>query len=60
MSDVKSVSRHEEGSGGGGSFAEQFGLIAQQNIAIRVCRTLAFRAGTAKNFSFPDSDESKN
>ena len=32
MSGVKSVSRHEEASGGGGSFAQQGGLIARQNL----------------------------
>ena len=39
MSGVKSVSRHEEASAGGGSFAQHGGLIAQQNLAIRVSRT---------------------
>ena len=34
MSGVKSVSRHEEASGGGVSFALQGGLIAQHNLAI--------------------------
>ena len=36
MSGVKSVSSHEEASGGGGSFARQGGLIARQNLAIHV------------------------
>ena len=39
MSGVKSVSRHEEASAGGGSFAQHGGLIAQQNLAILVSRT---------------------
>ena len=46
MSGVKSVSKHEEASAGGGSFAPQGGsfapqggLIARQNLAIRVWRT---------------------
>ena len=39
MSGVKSVSRHEEASGVGGSFAGQGGLIARHNLAIRVSRT---------------------
>ena len=39
MSGVKSVSRHEEALAGGGSFAPQGGLIAQQNLAICVSRT---------------------
>ena len=38
MSGVKSVSKHEEGSAGGGSFVPQGGLIAQQNLAICVSR----------------------
>ena len=36
MYGVKSVSRHEETSVGGGSFVPQGGLIARQNLAIRV------------------------
>ena len=36
---MKSVSRHEEASAGGGSFAPQGGLIAQYNIAICVTKT---------------------
>ena len=39
MSGVKSVSRHEEASAGGGSFAQQGGLIARQNLAICVSKT---------------------
>ena len=39
MSGAKSVSRHEEASASGGSFAPQGGLIAQQNLAIRVGKT---------------------
>ena len=39
MSGVKSVSRHEEASVSGGSFAQQGGLNAQHNLAIRVSRT---------------------
>ena len=39
MSRVKSVSRRKEASAGGGSFAPQGGIIAQQNFAIRVSRT---------------------
>ena len=39
MSGVKSVSRYEEASGGGGSFAQQSGIIARQNLAIRVSKT---------------------
>ena len=38
MSGVKSVSRHEEASGGGRSFARQGDLIAQQDLAIPVSR----------------------
>ena len=35
MSGVKSVSRHEEASAGGGSFVSQGGIIAtKQNLAI--------------------------
>ena len=36
---MKSVSRYEEASGGDGSFAQQGGLIARQNLATRVSRT---------------------
>ena len=39
MSGVKSLSRHQEASAGGGSFVPQGGLIARQNLAIRVSRT---------------------
>ena len=39
MSGGKSVSRNKEDSAGGGSFAPQGGLIAQQNLAICVSRT---------------------
>ena len=39
MSGVKSVSRQEEASAGSGYFAQQDGLIAQHNLAIRVSRT---------------------
>ena len=39
MSGVKFVSRHEEASAGNGSFAQQGGLIARQNLAICVSRT---------------------
>ena len=42
MYGVKSVSRHEEASAGGGSFVPQSGWIAQQNLAIRVSRTTCF------------------
>ena len=34
MSGVKSVSRYQEASARGGSFARQGGLIAQQNLVI--------------------------
>ena len=53
MSGVKSVSRHEEASAGGGSFAPQGGsfapqggLIARQNLAIRVSRTTCLAIST--------------
>ena len=36
MSGVKAVSRHEEDSASGGSFTQQGGLIAQQDLAIFV------------------------
>ena len=39
MSGVKTLSRQEEASGGGGSFAQKCGLIAQQNLAICVSKT---------------------
>ena len=39
MCGVTSVSRHEA-SAGGGSFARQGGLIAQQNLAICVSREI--------------------
>ena len=39
MTGLKSVSRHEEASAGGGSFAQQGGIIAQQNLVIGVSRT---------------------
>ena len=45
MSGVKSVSRHEEASAGGGSFARQ-GLIARQNLAICVSRTTCHAIST--------------
>ena len=36
---MKSVSRHKEVSAGGGSFAQQGGLIARQSLSICVSRT---------------------
>ena len=39
MSDVKSVSRHEEASAVGGSFGRQGGLIERQSVPIRVRKT---------------------
>ena len=39
MSGVKSVSRHEEASGGGSSFAQQAGRIARQNLDFCASRT---------------------
>ena len=39
MSGVNSVSRYEEASAGGGSFAPQGGLISWQNLVIHVSRT---------------------
>ena len=41
LSGVKSVSRHEEASDGGDSFAQQGGIIAQQNLPIFVSRTMS-------------------
>ena len=53
MSGVKSVSRHEEASAGGGSFkpqggsfVPQGGLIARHNLAIRVSRTTCLATST--------------
>ena len=46
MSGVKSVSRHEEVSAGGGSFAPQGGPIAWQNLAIRVSRATCLAIST--------------
>ena len=46
MSSMKSVSRHEEAWAGGGSFAPQGGLIARQNLAIRVSRTTCLAIST--------------
>ena len=46
MSGVKSLSRHEEALAGGGSFAQQGGLIAQQNFAVRVSRTTCHSIST--------------
>ena len=46
MSDVKSITRHAEASSGGGSFAQQGGLIAQQNLAICVSRTTCLAIST--------------
>ena len=46
MCGVKSVSRHKEASAGGGSFAPQGGLIARQNLAIRVSRTSCLAIST--------------
>ena len=39
MSGVKYVSKHEEASGGGGSFQQQGSLIAKQNLANRPSKT---------------------
>ena len=50
MSGVKSISRHEKASGGGGSFAQQGGLIAQHNLAIRVSRTTCRARAGHKRF----------
>ena len=46
MSGGKSVSRNKEASAGGGSFAPQGGLIARQNLAIRVSRTTCHAIST--------------
>ena len=46
ISGVKSVSRHQEASAGGGSIAPQGGLIAQQILAICVSRTTCLAIGT--------------
>ena len=46
MSGVKSVSRHEDASAGGGSFAPQGGLTGRQNFAICVCRTTCLAIST--------------
>ena len=39
MSGMKSVSTHEEASGGGGRYSRQGGLIAQQNVTICFSKT---------------------
>ena len=39
MSGMKSVSRHKQASAGGGSFAQEGGLISKHSLAIHVCRT---------------------
>jgi hypothetical protein len=36
---MKSVSAHEEASGGGGCYSQQGGLIAQQNVTIFFSKT---------------------
>ena len=46
MYGVKSVSRHEETSVGGGTFVPQGGLIARHNLAIRVRRTTCLAIST--------------
>ena len=45
MSGVNSVSRYEEASAGGGSFAPQGGIISWQNLAIHVSRTTCHQVG---------------
>ena len=56
MSGLKSVSRHEEASAGGGYFAPQCGLIAKQNLAICVSRTtcLAIITNLPSGVSYKD------
>ena len=46
MPGVKCVSRHEEASSGGGSFAPQGSLTARQNLAVCVSRTTCLAIST--------------
>ena len=46
MSGVKYVSKQEGASAGGGSFAPQGGLIARQNLAIHITRTMCHAIST--------------
>ena len=46
MSDVKSVSKHNDATAGGGSIAQHGGLIAQQNLAIHVIRNTSLIIST--------------
>ena len=46
MHNVKSLTIHEEASADGGSFAQQGGLITQQNFAICVRRTTYHSSST--------------
>ena len=56
MSGVKSVSRHEEASGGGGSFAQQGGIIALQNlpICINITTGRAFSTNLPSGWFYQD------
>ena len=56
MSGVKSLSRYEEASAGGGSFAPQGGPIERQNLAVHVSSTtcLAMRTNLSSGWFYQD------